>query len=632
METLRFSSWDGTIVDHRQAASPAAAALPALPQVPEGAPVHALMGFNGLVVTDPAADIPALTRRYLTEARKLSCGECAVCMIGIDQLIERLAPEASPLGARGLSELKTLIDQVAVTSKCGYGQSVLFPVRDALSYFTDEFLHPAARPAHSYLSEVTAPCTAACPAHLDIPGYIELIRNDKCPASLELIRERCILPGVIGRACTAPCEAACVRNAFDEPLAIRLLKRAAADYELGHGTALSVPAPERREKVAIIGAGPAGLSAAARLRARGYRVTLFEAMACPGGMAVAGIPPYRLPRDILTHEIDLIRRMGVELIVNAPVETLSMKELASQGFQALFIAVGAHQGIRIGMEGEDTGAAGYLDGVALLRELHLGTPPPPSRKALIVGGGNVAMDCARSCVRRGVKEVEIIYRRSRAEMPARDEELREAQEEGVTIRFLTAPVKLLTADGRVTGVECRAMKLGAPDESGRRRPVPVTGSEFTLATDTLIAAIGQRPLLPRLLDEGLSLTASGTVAVDPVTLMTGVPGVFAGGDCVSGPAILIEAMAMGDRAAESIDCYLRGARPGMPVSFAPVTLAASRGRAFVAPEPAARVPLLDAGRRKASFSEVEGGYSAPEAMKEARRCLRCYRLYVWQTP
>jgi formate dehydrogenase beta subunit len=637
MDTIVVSTWDGKVVDTRKAPT-TQPTPPHLPQFPTAETPGALMGWNGLVVHNPGADIPALTVSYLKEARKLSCGECAVCMIGIDRLIELIGGHTEDrTPAATLGAMRRIITEVSATSKCAFGRSALSPVADALKHYKDAFvaLLKGERPLKEipYGTAVTAPCIEACPAHLDIPGYIELIRNARPADSLALIRERCILPGVVGRVCTHPCEAACVRTTIDAPLAIRLLKRAAADDERMHGgSALPPPPHTHTEKIAIIGAGPAGLSAASALADKGYPVTIFEALPSPGGMAVVGIPPYRLPRDILTHEIDLITRKGVELRTHTPLDRLSITALKTQGFAAVFLAIGAHQGNPMGVEGEDHHYEGFLDGVTLLRDLHLGKPLTPTTKVVVVGGGNVAMDCARSCVRLGFQEVTILYRRSRAEMPASDEEIEEASKEGVTLTFLAAPVTILAKNGAVTGLRCTKMKLGAPDASGRRRPIPRKGARFTIPADTVIAAIGQSPAPLSFTDTAPpELTRWGTFAVDPVTSMTTVEGVFAGGDCVTGPGILIEAMAMGTTVASRIDAYLTGKRDAGAVSFHGVRLAGSTPPGLIAPQAAEQVSLRDITRRAGNFEEVEGGFSPPEAIREAQRCLRCYRVYVWHT-
>ena len=499
MNTVAFSSWNGKVVDNRKA--PAKKKTDgALPVNLDGQTFGALMGWNGLVVVDSKADIVALTQGYLQEARKLSCGECSVCMIGIDRVQDILKNMAAGKGSvKDLSEIETIIDGVAVNSKCNFGRSsALAPLADALKYFKADFQALAKGDkkvaAKNYKSAVSAPCMKACPATLDIPGYIELIRNNNFKASLDIIRERCIMPGVIGRACTHPCEDACVRKDMDGSLAIRLLKRAAADQDLLNGaSALPMPKTEKKEKIAVIGAGPAGMAAAFHLRLLGYQVTVFEALPKAGGMAAVGIPDYRLPKDILNHEIDLIKRMGVEIRLNEKIESLNAADMTKKGYAAVFVAVGAHVGSKMGCKGEDEVSADVAQGADFLRKLSLGEKVAPLGKVVIIGGGNVALDCARNCVRLGFKNVEIVYRRSRVEMPGSKEEIEEAIHEGVKFTYLTAPVGITRKAGKVTAIECVKMKLGEPDESGRKRPIPVKGSEFSLKTDMVIAATDQKP-------------------------------------------------------------------------------------------------------------------------------------------
>ncbi|MEA2014404.1 MAG: FAD-dependent oxidoreductase, partial [Thermodesulfobacteriota bacterium] len=629
---VAFSSWNGKIVDNRngKAAKAVDVNLPS-----PGGKFTAMMGWGGLAVKDSKTDILSLTFNYLKEIRKISCGECSVCMIGIDRLLDLMEDMARGKGGKAdLSEIRDIVKQVSENSKCSFGQSALFPVLDAVKHYKADFLAlingEKGLEDREYISAVTAPCMDACPAGLDIPGYIELIKNNRFEDSLNLIRENCILPGVTGRVCTHPCEDACVRKDMDDALSIRLLKRAVADFNLEHGASpLNAPKEEKEERIAIIGAGPAGLAAAYNLRLKGYGVTIFESLPHAGGMAVAGIPDYRLPEDILSHEIDLIKRMGVEFRLNTKVETLSMKDLRKEGYSALFISVGAHKGNPMGVEGEEEGYEGFVDGVEFLRDMNLGKKVTPADKVMVVGGGNVALDCARSCARLGFKDVEIIYRRSRTEMPASDEEIEGAEEEGISTRFLSVPVKIIAKDGKVVGAECIKMKLGQPDESGRRRPVPVKGSEFTVKTDMIIAAIGQRSELPLITGE-IGTTDWGTIKTDPATLATDMESVFAGGDCVTGPATLIEALDMGNRGARGIDFYLRGQAPAVDVSFDNVDLQKQRGRGYVVTEPAGRVAFLDAKERIGGFDEVEGGFIVADAMKEAQRCLRCYRVVVWE--
>ncbi len=640
MNTVAFSSWNGKVLDNRKghAAKASKTAELKIPVQLGGKKIAALMGWNGMVVINPRADILSLTLAYLKEARKLSCGECSVCMIGIDRVLGILKSTAAGQGnKKDLQEIENIAKGVALNAKCNFGRaSALTPVLDAVKYYKADFIAlmegKAKSGESSYGVAVTAPCMQACPANLDIPGYIELIRNNRFGESLSLIRGKCILPGVIGRACTHPCESACVRNETDEPLAIRLLKKAAADMDLqGGASALGVPREEKKDKVAIVGAGPAGLAAAYHLRLMGYPVTVFEALPRAGGMATVGIPDYRLPKDILNHEVDLIKRMGVNFKFNSKVEKLSWSDLQKKGYKALFLAIGAHVGTKVGCEGEDKGYAGFVQGAEFLRNLSLGTQVKPKKKVVIIGGGNVALDCARSCARLGFKEVEILYRRSRNEMPASKEEIREAEEEGVKFNFLKAPVKILAKDGKVTSLEYIKMKLGEPDQSGRRRPIPIKGSEAAMTTDMVIAATGQKSDLAIFAGKDkVETTNWGSIKADPVTCKTSVEGIFAGGDCVSGPATLIEALNAGNKVARSIDSALQKKKFEDPKPFEGIDTGEQREQGFLAEKAAAKVKFLDAATRLEGLAEVEGGFSTAEAMAEAGRCLRCYRLMVWE--
>jgi len=637
MNTVSFSSWNGKIVDNRKGSGVAKAADINFPDKLNGNNIKALMGWNGLIISDPQTDVPSLAFGYLKNIRKLSCGECSVCMIGIDRILDLFKNMNAGKGSQDdLDLIAEIAKGVAENSKCNFGGSSLAPVIDAVEASREAFVEVIEGKKKlsdkAYEVSVSAPCMHACPARLDIPGYIERIRNFKFKDSLNLIRERCILPGVIGRTCPAPCEKACVRVDMDEPLAIRLLKRAAADSDLKEGaSALSRPVSEKAEKIAIIGAGPAGLAAAYHLRLMGYQVTIFESLPHAGGMAIAGIPDYRLPKDILGHEADLIKRMGIEIKYNTKVGKLDIKDLQKQGYKAFFLAVGAQNGTKIGCKGEDAGYTGYVDGVEFLREFSLGKKVDAKKKVVIIGGGNVALDCARSCARLGFEDVEILYRRSRAEMPASNTEIREAQEEGIKFNYLKAPVKILAKDGKVTGLEYIKMKLGEPDGSGRRRPIPIKGSEARMKADMVIAATGQKSDLALISGkDGVETTDWGSIKADPVTFKTSVEGIFAGGDCVSGPATLIEALNAGNKVARSIDCTLQGKPFADPDPFAGVETGAQRDAGLVVRKAAAKADFLEVARRLEDASEVEGGFSTAEARAEATRCLRCYRLMVWE--
>jgi formate dehydrogenase beta subunit len=632
-----MSTWGGKFTDQRKTTP--APFQDAFPEKLKELPFNGLMAWNGIVVRKEGTDIPSLTYAYLREARKISCGECSVCMIGIDRVMEIFRKFIEGDSTRqDLKEIERIAHEVAVNAKCNFGRAAaLVPVADAIRYFKNDFLALIRGDQelvnHGYASAVTAPCSEACPAGLPITAYIEKIKNLQLSESLNLIRSKCILPGVVGRACTHPCETACVRGKVDEPLAIRLLKRAAADEDLQAGCSpLRPPREAKKEKVCIIGAGPAGLAAAYHLLLLGYGVTIFDGLPVMGGMAAVGIPDYRLPKEVLLHETNLIKRMGVEVCLNHNIDLLKWEDLKKKGFKALFLAVGAHRGADIGLAGENDLVEGFEQGIDFLRSIqdHC-TDVKPVKKVFILGGGNVAIDCARSCLRLGFGHVEILYRRSRKEMPALPEEIAEAEAEGVKIRYLTAPVKVHSKWGRIEGLECVKMKLGAPDESGRRKPIPVDGSNFTLKADMVIAATGQEINISFLTEKDRKALLRGNkIGVDPLTCQTDREGIFAGGDCVTGPATLIEALDMGNRAAKSIDAYLQGKAYDPQNAFAGVDTAVQRDNGFLPSRRAVRVKPLPESARLSNFCEVEPGFSRSEAMTEAQRCLRCYRLMVWE--
>lgn len=424
--------------------------------------------------------------------------------------------------------------------------------RTAIDYFNSDLF------SYSIVKE-TPVCQRTCPVNLDIRGYIGLIADGKFEEALSLIRERLPFPGIIGRICSHPCEEQCNRGEMDKPLCIRDLKRFIADYELNGGKpqvkkkVLKI----REERVAIIGAGPAGLTCAYDLSLEGYQVVVYESLPRAGGMLAVGIPDYRLPRTILEQEIDVVRDLGVEIKYDSTLgKDFSFDDLFNQGFKAVFIAVGAHKPMSMRTPGED--APGVEPGVDLLRDLNLGKEVTVGRRIGVIGGGNVAIDAARCSLRCGAEQVTIFYRRSRAEMPASEEEIEAALAERIPIEYLTAPQEVMLKENRVQGLRLIRMELGEPDASGRRRPVPIEGSQFEVELDMIIPAIGQRSDLSFISKEDtIKTTRWGTIVVDTDTLATGKPGIFAGGDCVNGPGIAIQAIAAGKKAAESINNYLR---------------------------------------------------------------------------
>jgi len=468
-----------------------------------------------------------------------------------------------------------------------------------------------------------APCRMTCPAGQNVQGYVQMVKEGKYKEALKIIMEDHPFPGVLGRICPHECEDACRRCDVDEPIAIRDLKRLAADEFDPREIEIDC-LPPRKEKVAIIGSGPSGLSAAYHLARKGVLSTVFEALPEAGGMLRVGIPAHRLPRDILDREIEVVTNLGVEIKTNTPLgEDLTLDDLLNDGYQAVYLALGAHKGIELGIPGEKAG--GVRQGVDFLREVNLTGKADIGENVTIIGGGNVAIDVARSAVRLGAKAVKIIYRRTRAEMPAWEEEIQATEAEGVEITYLSAPQEVLTQDGRVVGLRCIRMELGEPDSSGRRRPVPIPGSEYDIKIDQLVPAIGQRPDLSAIENvAGLNISRWGTTEVDAVTYSTDRDGVFSGGDLQTGPGIAIAAIAAGREAAESIVRYLD--HQDMAKGREPATHEDPVYRPIPEDEPEilrSKMPELPVEKRAGNFKEVELGYDAASGRQEAARCLNC---------
>ncbi len=464
----------------------------------------------------------------------------------------------------------------------------------------------------------TSPCRIACPAGVNAQGYVALISQGKFREALEVVRRTMPFAGVLGRVCTHPCELDCERGRLDEAVAIRSLKRFVADYELKVGREKAAPAERTKEdKVAIVGSGPAGLACAYDLVREGYGVTVFESLPQVGGLLRYGIPEYRLPKSVLDNDIDYIREQGVEIETNTPVKDLG--EIFNRGYRAVFLGSGAWASQNIGIPGEET--KGVINALDFLRMLSSGVDIKLGDRVAVIGGGNAAVDAARAALRLGAKEVTIVYRRSRAEMPAIASEVEEAEREKIKIDFLAAPVKILSKDGQLSAIQCTRMELGDPDASGRRRPTPIKGSEFTMNVDNAIIAIGQgvdKTMLPKEVD----YTAWGTLQVNPVTLQTNIAGVFAGGDVVSGPADVVAAVTAGKEAAISIDRYLRGVSLTEARETTRKRVEGISKEGFK-PKARAGMPLLELNKRKGSFAEVEQGFDEKTAIEEAKRCLNC---------
>jgi NADH-quinone oxidoreductase subunit F len=519
------------------------------------------------------------------------------------------------------------------SSLCGLGQTCPNPVLSTITHFRQEYeshIRDKRCPAGICEALTFAPCENTCPVRCDAVGYTALISAKRYEEALSLIRLTNPLAGICGRACNHPCEKMCKRGEIDEPIAIGSLKRFAGDWERQSGKMAPPVFLERMkdERIAVVGSGPAGLNAAYHLGRKGYRVTIFEALPVPGGMLSVGIPAFRLPREIIDYDIRFICQHNVEIQTGKALgRDFTIDSLLKEGYKSVLLALGAHGNTRLGIPGED--AHGVLPGVDFLRRVNLGEDVEVGTKVAVIGGGDVAIDASRMALRLGAKEVDIVYRRTQEEMPANVEEIEEAEDEKIRMLYLLAPTRILTDNGRVKGMECIRMELGDYDESGRRRPIPVKGSEFVLDVDTVIPEIGYKPeltCLPK--DKGFEITRSGTLSADPISLATPIAGVFAAGDVVTGPSTIVQAMEGGYQAALSIDRYIKGQdlykdRVFRPMRRADVPRGEAEGEEVEVIKPRARMPYMGVGRRVRTFSEVNLGFGEETAVHEAKRCLRC---------
>jgi NADH-quinone oxidoreductase subunit F len=595
------------------------------------AKVGSIMGSGGMVVMNEDTCMVDFARYFLDFTQKESCGKCLPCRLGTKQMLVILDDIVQGKGRlEDIDFLVELGEAVKKGSLCGLGQTAPNPVLTTIRYFRDEYEAHIKRnscPAVVCKEIISSPCQHTCPIDTEAATYISFIARKHHKEAFEVIAKDNPLPSVCSRVCHHPCEAKCQAGKWDQPIAIRALKRFVTDYAIERGLypKRSTRKP-KGQKVAIIGSGPAGLMAGYKLALKGYEVTIYEAMPVAGGGLAVYIPEYRLPKSALRTDLTNIRKAGVTIMTGTCIgKDLSFKDLLKK-HKAVFIATGAHKSKKMNIPNEN--AKGVIDAIEFLKEANLKNKLQLGKKIGIIGGGNAAVDAARVATRlKGTTEVTILYRRTRKEMPAFKEEVDAALAEGIAIKFLTAPNKVVVKNRRLAGVECLAMRLGDIDASGRRRPVPVEGSEFVVDVDTLLVAIGESADVSFLgEDHGMNISKWGTIEANPETLATNVKGVFAGGDVVTGPNTAIEAMAHGKIAAQQIDNYLTGedikrnypvTRPSMYVR--PVTLTDAELEQAKRPV----IPSILVSQRAKNFKEVDMNLTEKNAIKEARRCLRC---------
>ena len=590
------------------------------------AELGAIMGSGGLIVMDEDSCMVDVARYFLEFVQEESCGKCVPCRVGTKRMLEIVQRICDGKGEEAdIDRLVELGEVIKDMSLCGLGQTAPNPVLSTIRHFGYEYVeHIRDKRCRAGVCAalVHAPCESACPANVDIPGYLSLVGEKRYAEALRLHRERNPFAAVCSRVCFHTCEDKCRRRTLDAPVSIRGVKRFMADQEV------TIQLPEvlenernAKRKIAIVGAGPAGLSCAYFLARLGYRPTVFEGSARPGGMLVQAIPAYRLPREIVAREVRMIERMGVDIITNTILGVdFTLKALRAAGYDAAFLGVGAPLGVRLGIPGED--AEGITDALNFLRTYNQRGSVPVGKNVVVIGGGNSAIDAARTALRLGAENVSVVYRRSREAMPAYEEEIEEAEHEGVVLRLLTAPMEVVVEGRKVAGIKCMPMRLGEFDRSGRRRPEQA-GDAFVIKADQVLVAVGQTLDLKKLCNDTTFQTRGREfIHADPVTGQTSEKWIFAGGDMVSGPSSVVEAVAAGERAAVGIDLYLTGKNHAFWRETKPVDTHFDPD-ADPLDVPRERLHLISVDRRRHNFDEVEQPWPEAVAVRQAKRCLRC---------
>jgi len=589
--------------------------------------IGSMMGSGGLIIMDEDTCMVDVARFFMDFCVSESCGKCPPCRIGTKQLYDIVDRISKGLGKiEDIDRLEELASMMKRMSLCGLGQSAPNPILATLNFFRKEYEehiideHCAPGVCQALF---TAPCENACPCNVDAAGYVQLAAEGRFLDALILHRERNPLPAICGRVCHHPCMEKCRRGQTDTPIDMRAIKRYISLYEKDLPIARIKPTSDK--KVAIVGSGPAGLTIAYFLCKKGYEVSVFESMPYPGGTLRFGIPAYRLPRETIDQEVKMISDMGVKFIYGVKVGTnITLERLDELGYNSICLAIGAHVSYKLGVKGEHL--AGVIGGMDFLRNFNIGFPMQvKGKRVVVVGGGNTAMDAARTALRMGAKEVQVLYRRLKEDMPALKEEIEEAINEGIKFTFLVTPLESIGEDGHVIKLRCARMRLGSYDDTGRRKTSVIEGSEFVLDVDMVVPALGQEPETHFAeVEKNILIDPKyRTFLVDERTRMTNVPGTFAAGDDSYGPAMAADAIGDGQLVAASVDRYLGGDGVLWEKRTTVVPHTTYEEDTYVETRKDFEQYVLPVEERLANFNEVERGYSRDQVMEEARHCLHC---------
>jgi NADH-quinone oxidoreductase subunit F len=595
--------------------------------------IGSIMGSGGMVVMDENNCMVEMARFFMSFTQSESCGKCAPCRLGTTQLLEILTRITQGKGRiEDLPTIEKIGKTMIATSLCGLGQTASKPALSTLKYFSKEYEehiieHRCAGATCDAM--VISACQHACPAGIDVPNYVAAIASGNYEKAVDIIRERNPFPAVCGRICIHPCELKCRRGELDEPVAIRSLKRFAADWYYDHIGMAEEPFPVTEDrKVAVVGAGPAGLTCAYFLAKQGYAVTVFEAKEVSGGMLGIAVPEFRLPRTVIRAEAAYIESCGVEIRYNSPIDARhTVNDLVKEGYNAVFIAAGAQASKRIGIPGEEEKLDGLYYGLNFLTDVKAGEEIRLNGRVVVVGGGNVAIDVARTAARLGAMDVQLFCLEARDEMPAWDKELGEAVDEGIVINPSWGPKRIKHRGGRVTGVDF-VRCVSVFDEEGRFNPTFNEETRQVVQAEAVIISIGQAPDISFLSkDSQLERALWGSLVVDENSLATNIPGIFAGGDLTTGPTYVIRAIASGRRAALAIGKYLKGEKGKVEILDEKTAMKEDAGLALDEEtgeeRPRIKVDVEKPEDRVKDFREVEKGFTEEKAHWEAVRCLRC---------